>query len=68
MGKVKESACRYCMPDYDSEFIMEHNVQIGTGVFALEAVVEEGELCIGLTDFIYGQAKINYCPMCGRKL
>lgn len=73
--------CKYCCGNIDGEWARENifdvNIKYSIGMMSKtlfhHAVIRNGELVVSLEDnagnyFSKESAKINYCPMCGRKL
>ena len=69
---MKEKKCKYCIDssNFENEPIAE--IPYTLGIIETSLLVGVYELCqslgISLGDIVAEDIKINYCPMCGRKL
>lgn len=59
--------CKYCEGEYGTELLIRNEKSVG--IYAaesqLELLKEAGD---GIGQIVIDSKKINYCPVCGRKL
>ncbi len=59
--------CKYCEGEYGTELFIRNEKSVG--IYApesqLELLKEAGD---GIGQIVIDSKKINYCPVCGRKL